>query len=110
METDVSYHALGCVLSQRDELRKLHPVGYYTRSFPQKSNVITQLRIRNYLPLSQGLGEWKHPLIGAKEAIQIFADHKNLLFASKPLNDRYVPSAIIRRNFCRIVLQLQSYL
>jgi len=83
METDASHFALGCVLSQYDEEHKLHPIGYYSRSFtkPERNYSITD---KELLAIIAGLEEWRHLLIGTKEPILIFTDHRNLLFASKP--------------------------
>jgi len=83
LETDASQFALGCVLSQRDDLRKLHPVGYYSRSFtrPERNYSITD---KELLAIIAGLEEWGHLLIGTQKPIQIYTDHRNLLFASKP--------------------------
>ena len=83
LETDASHYALGCILPQRDELGKLHPVGYYSRSFT-KAERNYSITDKELLAIITGLEEWKHLLIGAKEPIKIFTDHRNLLFASKP--------------------------
>eukprot|EP00833_Pecoramyces_ruminatium_P011005 jgi/Orpsp1_1/1185037/evm.model.c7180000092080.1 len=83
LETDASHFALGCVLSQRDENGNWHPVGYYSRSFtkPERNYSITD---KELLAIIAGLEEWKHLLIGSKEPVKIYTDHRNLLFASKP--------------------------
>lgn len=83
LETDASHYALGCVLSQYDSQHKLHPVSYYSRSFtkPERNYSITD---KELLAIISGLEEWKHLLIGAKEPVKIYTDHRNLLFASKP--------------------------
>ena len=83
LETDASRYALGCVLSQRDDQQKLHPVSYYSRSFSraERNYSITD---KELLAIIAGLEEWRHLLIGTKEPILIYTDHRNLLFASKP--------------------------
>ena len=83
LETDASHFALGCVLSQRDDQGNWHPVGYYSRTF-SKSERNYSITDKELLAIITGLEEWKHLLIGAKEPIKIYTDHRNLLFASKP--------------------------
>jgi len=83
LETDASHFALGCVLSQKDDENKLHPVGYYSRSFT-KSEKNYSITDKELLAIVSGLKEWKHLLIGTPKPIIIYTDHRNLLFASKP--------------------------
>ena len=61
----------------------MHPVSYYSRSFtrPERNYSITD---KEFLAIIAGLEEWRHLLVGTKESIQIYTDHRNLLFASKP--------------------------
>ena len=83
LETDASHFALGCVLSQRDNENNWHPVGYHSRTFT-KAERNYSVTDKELLAIITGLEEWKHLLVGAKEPIKIYTDHRNLLFASKP--------------------------
>jgi len=101
LDTDASHYALGCVLSQRNELGKLHPVGYYSRSFT-KAERNYSIRDKELFVIITSLEEWKHLLTGVKEPLKIFTDHRNLLFACKSqIKDKYEPSALAGK-FCHI--------
>jgi len=78
LENDTSHFALGCVLSQRDSENRWHPVGYYSRNF-SKAERNYSITNKELLAIICGLEEWKHLLIGAKEPIKIYTDHRNLL-------------------------------
>ena len=83
LETDASHFALGCVLSQSDDLGLIHPVYFYSRSFT-KAERNYSITDKELLAIISGLEEWKYLLIGTKEPIEIYTDHRNLLFATKP--------------------------
>jgi len=82
LETDASKFAIGCVLSQKVG-NNYRPIGYYSRAL--------NIRKRNYsvtdkelLAIVCGLQEWEYLLLGTLYPIDIFTDHRNLLFSAKP--------------------------
>jgi len=95
LKIDASHFALGCVFSKSNNLGLVHPVYFHSHSFmkAEKNYSITD---KEFLAIISGLEEWKYLLIGTKEPIKIYTDHRNLLFATKPQN--LVLDKLIGRN------------
>ena len=79
METDASDKAIGAVLNQKDEDGKLVPTAYYSRKMTEsKSNY--DIHNKELLAIVEALHQWRVYLKEAKHPVQIYTDHKNLLY------------------------------
>jgi hypothetical protein len=79
IEADASDYVMGAVLSQTDELGKLHPCAFFSRKFvPAEQNY--EIYDKEMLVIVEALEGWRHHLEGSGERITIFSDHKNLLW------------------------------
>jgi len=91
METDASDKAVGGCLKQKDENGKLHPVAYYSRKLTEpEANY--DVYDKELLAIVVCLETWRVYLEGAKFPVQIYSDHKNLVYwtKTKKLNRRQV--------------------
>ncbi len=91
VETDASDKAIGAVLNQKDENGKLVPTAYYSRKMTEpESNY--DIHDKELLAIVEALRTWRVYLEGAKHPVQIYTDHKNLLYwtTTKELNRRQV--------------------
>ena len=82
LETDASKFAIGCVLSQKVG-NNYRPIGYFSRTLnnSERNYSVTD---KELLAIVCGLQEWEYLLLGALHPIDIFTDHRNLLFSAKP--------------------------
>jgi hypothetical protein len=91
LETDASDRAIGALLSQPDENGKLHPVAFYSRksSAPELNY---EIHGKELLAIVEAFREWRVYLEGATHEIQVYTDHKNLVYftTTKVLNRRQV--------------------
>jgi len=82
LETDASKFAIGCVLSQKvGQIYK--PIVYYSRSLRRRERNYSVID-KELLAIVCGLQEWEYLLLGASHPIDIYTDHRNLLFEAKP--------------------------
>lgn len=83
LQTDASDFAIGAVLCQRNpDTKALHPVAFYSRKLlPAEINYT--IHDKELLAIIAALTHWRHYLVGSPHKIQIFSDHKNLLFFQK---------------------------
>lgn len=83
IQTDASDFALGAVLSQPDpEIKVLHPIAYYSRKLlPAERNYT--VHDKELLAIVAAFQNWRHYLAGSPHVIDVFSDHKNLLFFQK---------------------------
>jgi hypothetical protein len=79
IEADASDYAMGAVLSQEDELGKLHPCAFFSRKFVQAEQNY-EIYDKEMLVIVEALEGWRHHLEGSGKRIKIFSDHKNLLW------------------------------
>ncbi len=82
LETDASKFAIGCVLSQKVG-NNYRPIGYYSRSLNNRERNYS-VTDKELLAMVCGLQEWEYLLLGALHPIDIYTDHRNLLFSAKP--------------------------
>ena len=99
VETDVSEHAIGGVLSQEQE-GKWKPIAFLSR--------MIQLAERNYeiynkklLAIVEALAKWRQYLLDAAETFEIWTDHENLKYFREPHK--------LNRRQARWYLKLQDY-
>ncbi|KAF8715262.1 hypothetical protein RHS03_00046, partial [Rhizoctonia solani] len=77
LETDASGAALGSILSQQQEDRHLHPLGFLSESFKgAKQNYNTHNK--ELLAIIQSFEYWCIFLEGTLHPITVFSDHQNL--------------------------------
>ena len=70
---------------------KLHPIAFYSRKF-SGAEINYDIHDKELLAIIASFKEWRVYLEGAKHKIQVFTDHKNLLYftSTKELNRRQV--------------------
>src|ERR1700723_1242714 len=89
VHTDASNYALGAVISQLDDKKRLRPVLFYSRKFlPAERNYSTP--DKELLAIVQTLKKYRHYLQGTKFPVIVKSDHQNLktFTTTKTLNAR----------------------
>jgi hypothetical protein len=89
VETDASDFALGAVLSQIQETKRLHPVAYHSRKF-KPAEINYDVHDKEMLAIVTAFKEWEHMLKSVADEITVYTDHKNLEYfaTSKVLTRR----------------------
>ncbi|QRW16673.1 Retrotransposable element Tf2 protein [Rhizoctonia solani] len=90
LETDASGAALGSILSQRQEDRRLHPLGFLSESFKgAEQNYNTHNK--ELLTIICSFEHWRIFLEGTTHPIMVFTDHQNLEYwkESRTFNCRH---------------------
>jgi RNase H-like domain found in reverse transcriptase len=91
LETDASDRAIGACLTQRGDDGKIRPVAYYSRKMTEPE-LNYDIHDKELLAVVEAFREWRVYLEGAKYPVQVYTDHKNLLYwtTTKQLNRRQV--------------------
>jgi hypothetical protein len=91
VETDASDYALGAVLSQPGKDGKLQPVAYYSKKL-QPAELNYEIYDKELLAIVCAFKEWEVYLMGSKQTVTVYSDHKNLVYfmTTKILNRRQV--------------------
>ena len=91
LETDASDYAIGACLTQKGNDDKMRTVAYYARKMTGPE-LNYDIHDKELLAIVEALREWRVYLEGAKYPVQIYTDHKNLLYwtSTKQLNRRQV--------------------
>ena len=77
--TDALKYASGAILLQTDTNGDWHPCSYLSQSFiPTERNY--NIYDRELLAIIRALKSWRHYLHGSPFSIQVFMDHKNLMY------------------------------
>jgi hypothetical protein len=100
LETDASGAAMGAILSQRPEDRRLHPIAYMSQSFAGvEQNYDTH--DKELLAIIKALEFWRIFLEGTKEPTTMFTDHRNLEYwqESQTFNRRHAWWHLLLANF-----------
>ncbi len=79
LECDASNFAMGAVLSQQQEDRLFHPIGFMSKSFSDMERNY-QIHNKEMLVIMHALEEWRHFLEGSDQKFKIHMDHKNLSY------------------------------
>jgi hypothetical protein len=89
VETDASDFALGAVISQIQETKRLHPVAYHSRKF-KPAEINYDVHDKEMLAIVTAFKEWEHMLNSVADEITVYTDHKNLEYfaTSKVLTRR----------------------
>ena len=87
LETDALDQALGSCLCQPNANGRLHPLAYRSRKFsgPELNYDVYNKKL---LAIVDAFEEWRAYLEGSKYSVEIYSDHKNLLYftTTKKLN------------------------
>src|SRR5260221_1061983 len=79
LECDASNFATGAVLSQQQEDRLFHPIGFMSKSFSNTERNY-QIHDKEMLAIMHALEEWRHFLEGSNQKFEIHTNHKNLSY------------------------------
>ena len=83
METDMSNHAYGAVLTQRAPDNLYHPIAFFSKSMnPAERNY--GISDKEALAIVKALQHWRHWLERTKEPVDIITDHQNLEYFKQP--------------------------
>jgi len=99
VETDVSGHAIGGVLSQEQE-GKWKPIAFLSRTMqPAERNY--EIYDKKLLTIVEALTKWRQYLLDAMEPFEVWTDHKNLKYFQEPHK--------LNRQQAQWYLKLQDY-
>jgi len=79
LECDASDFATGAVLSQLQEDRLFHPIGFLSKSLSDVERNY-QIYDKEMLAIMRALEDWHHFLESTPQPFDIFTDHKNLSY------------------------------
>ena len=87
LETDVSDRAIEVCISQPDDKGCLRPVAFYSRKF-SSAEISYEIHDKELLAIVNAFKQWRVYLEGSKHEVQVYSDHKNLLYfmTTKVLN------------------------
>ena len=91
LETDSSDYAIGACLTQKGKDGKPRPIAYFSRKMTAPE-LNYDIHDKELLAVVESFKEWRVYLEGTKYPVQVFTDHKNLLYwtTTKQLNRRQV--------------------
>jgi hypothetical protein len=91
VETDVSDFALGAVLSQAGKDGKQQLIAFHSRKL-SLAELNYEIYDKELLAIVDAFREWRVYLEGSKYPVQVYTDHKNLIYftTTKQLNRRQV--------------------
>src|SRR5208337_4541772 len=91
VETDASDFAIGGQLGQRDSERRLHPVAFFSKKL-YRPELNYQIHDKELIVIIKAFKEWRSYLSGANHQVQVYTDHKNLIYfiTTKELNKRQI--------------------
>ena len=91
LETDASDRAIRAYISQSDDKGCLRPVAFYSRKF-SSAEMSYEIHNKELLAIVDTFKQWHVYLKGPKHEVQVYSDHKNLLYfmTMKVLNWRQV--------------------
>ena len=79
LETDVLDYAVGACLTQKGDNDKMRIVAFYSRKMTGPE-LNYDIHDKELLAVVEALREWRVYLEGTKYPVQIYIDHKNLLY------------------------------
>jgi len=88
VETDISEHAIGGVLSQEQE-GKWKPIAFLSRTI-QLAEQNYKIYNKELLAIVEAITKWRQYLLDTTEKFEVWMDHKDLKYFQKPhkLNGR----------------------
>jgi RNase H-like domain found in reverse transcriptase len=91
LETDTLDYAISICISQSDNEERLRPIAFYSRKMiPMELNY--EIHDKELLAIITTFSEWRVYLKGSKYLVEVWTDHKNLLYftTTKALTRRQV--------------------
>ena len=87
LETDALDRAIRACISQSDDKKCLQPVAFYSRKF-SSAEMSYEIHDKKLLAIVNAFKQWHVYLKGLKHEVQVYSDHKNLLYfmTTKVLN------------------------
>ena len=79
LETNISDYTIGIYLTQKENNSKIQIVAFYSRKITEPE-LNYNIYDKKLLTIVEALREWRVYLEGTKYSIQIYIDHKNLLY------------------------------
>ena len=79
LETDASDRAIEACISQSDNKECLQPVAFYSRKF-LSAEMSYEIHDKELLAIVNTFKQWRVYLKGLKHEVQVYSDHKNLLY------------------------------
>jgi hypothetical protein len=79
IEADTSDFAVGSILSQLEEDRKLHPIAFYSQKFNAKK-INYDVHNKELLAIVDSFGQWRQFLEGSPHQVIVYNDHKILIY------------------------------
>ncbi|CAJ0931751.1 unnamed protein product [Ranitomeya imitator] len=109
LDVDASSVGVGAVLSQEGE-DGVHPCAFFSKIFSE-TELNYDVGNRELLAIKLAFEHWRHLLEGARHLIQVFTNHKNLIYldAAKRLNARQAREASIFRSIGAAVPEEESF-
>ena len=87
LEMNASDRAIEACISQPDDKGCLQPVAFYSRKF-LSAEMSYEIHDKELLAIVNAFKQWRVYLEGPKHEVQVYSDHKNLLYfiTTKVLN------------------------
>ena len=79
LKIDASDEAIEACISQSDDKRCLQPVAFYSRKF-SSAEISYEIHDKELLAIVNAFKQWCVYLKGLKHEVQVYSDHKNLLY------------------------------
>jgi len=83
VECDISNFAISGVFSQYNNYELLYPVYFYSKSLSE-AEINYSITEKEHFAIITTFDEWRHLLLYCKFQTQVYSDHRNLIFVSKP--------------------------
>ena len=83
LQVDASAYATGAILSQKDNRRKHHAVGFLSKMF-NEAECNYDIHNQELLAVFWGLTHWRHLLLSSPHVTIVLTDHKNLEYYKEP--------------------------
>ena len=83
LQVDVSTYATGAVLTQLDNRKKHHAIGFFSKTF-NEAECNYDIHNCKLLAVFRGLTHWHHTLLSSPFETTVLTDHKNLEYYREP--------------------------
>jgi hypothetical protein len=100
METDASDFALGAVLSQEGDRRRLYPIAFYSRKF-SAIEINYEIHDKELLIIVDSFQEWRYLLEGASHPVTVYIDNNNLEY--------FMTTRVLNRHQARWNMSLSQF-
>jgi hypothetical protein len=100
MKTNASDFAMGTMLSQEREGRRLHPVAFYSRKF-YAAEINYEIYDKELLAIVDSFQEWHHLLEGALHPVTVYTEYKNFEY--------FMTASVLNRHQARWNMSLSRF-